>query len=367
MSKKEEKNKDIYEKLKKIGEIILQQVRKNQVPYLKVPARTTNNIVFDPKYLCYVLGDKTITRSAGNIRHVKPFAQLLKVASLCKELVKDGKRHITKRELYYISESWGSKLKFDEQPESDDIVEDIEALLGLPREDIHITPKPKGSIYGDITLRFKNPNGKYMKVNCLNTADGQSIGPRTCEAEFVDCKADKVIAIETDGMYNRLIEENAHEKFNAILINLGGQASRATRRIIKRLNEVLGLPVYIFTDGDPWGLHIAMVIMAGSAKSAHINKMLATPDAQWIGVTASDIVKYKLRSDKLKDVDFKRIKELKKDPRYKKDKRLQEELRKWEEIKKKAEQQALLKYGFRYVVDEYLPAKFKELKAPGFK
>ncbi len=354
------KGKEIKKKLENIGEEVLKDVKKNKVPKLQIPARVTKNIVFDPKYLCYVLGDKTLTRSAGNIRHVKSLAQMLKVASFCKEIV-DGTKHETKRGLYYISESWGEKLKFDIQQESDNLIEDIEAIIGNPREDIHIIPNPAGSVYGDLTLRFKNPSGKMMEINCLKTADGQTIGPRMCEAEIKKCKADKIIAIETAGMYNRLMEENAHEKFNAILVNLGGQATRATRRLIKRINEIKKIPVFIFTDGDPWGLHIAMVVMAGSAKSAHINKMLATPSATWIGVTASDIKNYKLRSDKLRDVDLRRIKELKKDPRYKKDNRLQKELETWEKIKKKAEQQALLKYGLRYVVDDYLPAKFKEL------
>ena len=353
--------KDIGEKLEKIGKNIIDQLKNKKIPKINIPTRTTQNIIFDPKYQCYVLGDKKTTRTAGNIRHVKPLAQLLKVAAFSKKLVKDGRRHNTKRELYYISESWGEKLKFDEQQEADSIVEDIEAMIGYPREDIHIIPNNRGSIYGDVTIKIKTPEGKEMKINCLQTADGQAIGPRMCEGEIVKCNANKIIAIETTGMYNRLMEENAHKKFNAVLINLEGQAARATRRLIKRLHEIKNLPVYIFTDGDPWGLHIAMVIMAGSAKSAHVNKMLATPDAQWIGVTASDIVKYKLRSDKLKEVDLKRIKELKKDPRYKKDKRLQEELITWEKIKKKAEQQALMRYGFQYVVNEYLPAKFKEL------
>jgi len=354
------KGKEIREKLEDIGKKIIADVTKKNVPNLQVPARVTNNIVFDPKYLCYVLGDKTVTRSAGNVRHVKPLAQMLKVASFCKELV-GGTKHETKRGLYYISESWGEKLKFDEQQESDNLIEDIEALIEKPREDVHIIPNPGGSVYGDLTLRFKNPAGKMMQINCLQTADGQTIGPRMCEAEIAKCNADKIIAIETAGMYNRLMEENAHKKFNAILVSLEGQATRATRRLIKRISEIKKLPVFIFTDGDPWGLHIAMVIMAGSAKSAHVNKMLATPSATWIGVTASDIKKYKLRADKLREVDFTRIKELRKDPRYKKDKRLQDELKTWEEIKKKAEQQALLKYGLRYVVDNYLPAKFKEL------
>lgn len=354
------KGNEIKKNLEDIGKKIIEDAKRGKIPNISVPARVTNNIVFDPKYLCYVLGDKTITRSAGNVRHVKPLAQMLKVASFCKGLV-GGTKHETKRGLYYISESWGEKLKFDEQQESDNLIEDIEAIIGLPREDIHIIPNPGGSVYGDLTLKFKNPAGKWMKINCLQTADGQTIGPRMCEAEIENCNAKMIIAIETAGMYNRLMEENAHEKFNAILVNLGGQATRATRRLIKRINEIKKIPVFIFTDGDPWGLHIAMVVMAGSAKSAHVNRMLATPSATWIGVTASDIKKYKLRSDKLKDVDFTRIKELKKDPRYKNDKRLQEELKIWEEIKKKAEQQALLKYGLRYVVDKYLPAKFKEL------
>jgi len=364
---KKEDKKETVSQLKSIGLEIIQQIKHKEVPFLDIPIRSTSNIIYDKKLLCYVLGGKRARRSAGNIRHVKRLAQFLKVASFCKDLVRDGTKHITKRELYYISESWGPKLKFDIQPESDDIVEDIEAMIGKPREDIKVIPNPKGSIYGDLTIKFKNPKGKTMTINCLDTADGQAIGPRTCEAQFVKTSANKVIAIETGGMYNRLIEENANEKFKALLINLGGQASRSTRRMIKRLNEEMKLPVYIFADSDPFGLHIAMVIISGSAKSAHVNKHLATPEAVWLGVTANDITKYKLKTDKMRDLDIKRIKELKKDPRYKKDKRLQNELKVWLTLGKKSEQQALLKYGFRFVVEQYLPEKFKELGAPGFK
>ncbi|MCD6215998.1 MAG: DNA topoisomerase VI [Candidatus Aenigmatarchaeota archaeon] len=359
--------KATVEELKTIGKSVLTDIKNVDIPKLVIPMRSTSNLVFDKNNSCYVLGNKTLIRSGGNIRHIKKLAQFLKVAAFCKDLVKGEKRHVTKRELYYISESWGPNLKFNEQPESDDIIEDIEASLSKPSEDIKIIPNPKGAIYGNITLRFKNPKGETMVINCLNTADGQQIGPRTAEAEFVKTDADKVIAIETGGMYNRLIEENAHEKFNAILINLGGQASRSTRRIIKRLNEELKLPVYLFVDSDPFGMHIAMVIKSGSAKSAHINKRLATPPAQWLGVTASDIIQYKLKTDKMRDLDIKRIKELQNDPRYKNNKRLQKELTIWLKLGKKAEQQALLKYGFKFVVEKYLPEKFRELKAPGFR
>lgn len=359
-------NEKIIEDLKKMGLTVINDMDRGSAPELNIPIRSTSNIVYDEKTMCYVLGKGIATRSAGNVRHVKKVAQLLKVADFAKDLLKKDQRHVTKRELYYISESWGEKLKFIDQPESDDIVEDIEAMLGKPREDIHIIPNPKGAIYGDITMRFKNPKGAMMNVSCLDTADGQQIGPRTADAEFAKCNAKMVLAIETGGMYNRLIEENAHETFKAILINLGGQASRSTRRIIKRLHDELKLPVYVFVDGDPYGLHIAMVIISGSAKSAHVNRSLATPSAEWLGVTGTDIIQYKLRSDKLKDTDIKRIKELQNDPRYKNDKRMQQELATWVKIGKKAEQQALLKYGFEFTIKEYLPKKFKEFKAPGY-
>ena len=227
--------KEIEKKLTQIGKDFVEEVKNGEIPKLHVPLRTTSNLVFDEKNLYYVIGDKMASRSIGNTKHVKKVAQLLKVASFCKDLVKQGNKHVTKRELYYISESWGKKLKFEEQPESDDMVEDIEAIISEPRENIKIIPNAKGSIYGDISLKFLNPKGETMKINCLETADGQQIGPRTCEAEFIKTSADKIIAIETSGMYNRLLEENAQEKFNALLVNLGGQASRSTRIMIKRL------------------------------------------------------------------------------------------------------------------------------------
>ena len=126
---------------------------------------------------------------------------------------------------------------------------------------------------------------------------------------------------------------------------------------IQRLNQELGLPVHIFTDGDPWGMHIAMVIISGSANAAHLRE-LTTPDATWNGVWATDIVDYKLPSVKLTDVDIKRLHELQRDPRYK-GKLWQREVKKFLKIGKKAEQEAFSRYGLTYIVDKYLPAKLE--------
>jgi len=60
---------------------------------------------------------------------VKTFAQTLKMMALSKELIETDDM-ATKREAYYISKNWG-KAGFDEQPESDTIMDDIEAMFGV--------------------------------------------------------------------------------------------------------------------------------------------------------------------------------------------------------------------------------------------
>ncbi|MFB0559739.1 MAG: hypothetical protein ACETWM_00715 [Candidatus Lokiarchaeia archaeon] len=102
-----------------------------------------------------------------------------------------------------------------------------------------------------------------------------------------------------------------------------------------------------------------MVIISGSTSSVHLLG-LATPDAILMGVWASDIERYNLPSDKLSEIDIKRCKDLLKDPRYR-SKFWQDELKTFLRIKRKAEQQAFSRYGLTYVVDEYYPAKLKQI------
>src|SRR4030042_2087809 len=148
-------------------------------------------------------------------------------------------------------------------------------------------------------------------------------------------------------MFPRLVEEQDHKKFKAILIHTAGQSPRSTRNIIHRLSKDWGLPVYIFTDGDPWGVHIAQVIVSGSANAAHL-RGLTTPDAKWIGVWASDITTYKLPTENLTDFDKNRLHELQSDPRYKEDPG-NREIELFIKIQKKAELEAFSRYGLTYI------------------
>jgi len=350
------RKEEVLERMVEFGRRIYEQLKNEEFPWVEMPARSTSNILYDPILRQYVLGDKKVRRTAKNIRHLKPLTQLIWVAYFAYELVSKWKTS-TLRDVYYSIQAY--EMTFKDQQESNDLIVDLETVLGFPREDFNIFPEERSAVYGDLTVEYTVPGYEGRRLNLTSHPDGVMIGPALTNAKFVKTTADKVIAIEKGGLFTRFIEERVHERFNAILIHTAGQAPRATRRFIRRLNEELGLPVYILTDGDPWGMHIAMVIISGSAEAAHI-RGLTTPDAKWIGVWATDIVDYKLPSDPLTEIDIKRLHELERDPRYK-DKLWQREIKTFLKIKKKSELEAFSRYGLTYIVDEYLPTKLKEV------
>jgi len=352
-----ERKKEVLANLENFGIKTYEQIDSGRFPSIEMPSRSIENIHYDPQFRQFILGDRRVRRSARNIRHLKPFTQLIWAAFFSHELASQRKTS-TLRDVYYSAQAY--EMTFTDQQESNNIITDLETVLGFSREDFNIFPEERSAVFGDLTIEYTVPGYEGRTLNLTSHPDGVLIGPALTSSEFVKTTADKVIAIEKGGLFTRFIEENVHKKFNALLVLTAGQAPRATRHFIRRLNSELNLPVYIFTDGDPWGMHIAMVIISGSANAAHLRE-LNTPDAKWSGVWATDIVNYKLPADPLDDVDVKRLYELQRDPRYK-DPLWQREIKTFMKIKKKAEQEAFSRYGLTYIVDEYLPEKLEETK-----
>ena len=350
------KSAKVLTDLRGFGSTLYNQMEKGTFPWVEMPSRSTENIFYSPDARQYILGEKSVKRSARNIRHIKPFTQMVWAGFFASELVKNRKTS-TLRDVYYSAQAY--EMTFKDQQESNNIITDLETATGFAREDFNVFPEERSAIFGDLTIEYTVPGYEGKQLNLTSHPDGVMIGPSVVSAEFAKTGCDKVIAIEKGGLFTRFIEERVHEKFNALLILTAGQAPRATRHFINRLNQELELPVFIFTDGDPWGMHIAMVIISGSANAAHL-RGLTTPDAKWGGVYATDIVDYKLPTDPLTDVDIKRLHELEKDPRYTGE-LWKREIKTFLKIKKKAEQEAFSRYGLTYIVDKYLPAKLEEM------
>ncbi|HPW74284.1 MAG TPA: DNA topoisomerase IV subunit A, partial [Methanothrix sp.] len=270
-------------------------------------------------------------------------------------------RGSTLREIYYISENWDI-AKFNEQAESDRLIEDMEIVTNLHREDFHVRPEEDGAaVFGPLRLKEQTRRGE-KQMHCQEDVGeaGYQIPFNVDNIEFISHDAQMVMAVETGGMYARLIENGFDEEYKAILVHIKGQPARSTRRIIKRLNNELDLPVVVFTDGDPWSYRIFASIAYGAIKSAHLSEHLVTPKARFLGVQPSDIVDYNLSTDKLTDKDLRALKSELSDPRFA-NPYWERQIRLQIDLKKKAEQQAFAGKGLDFVTKTYLPERLAEM------
>ena len=352
------KKEKVLTLLQNHGLIMYNDLDQGKFPQFAVPSRSVSNIVYDKKLRQYILGNASALRSSKNMSQLRSFTQLAWLAFFANKLIREGKTS-TLRDIYYSSQAFA--IDFEDQPESDNIIVDLEAILTSAREDFHIFPEERSSVFGDLTIEYTVPGYEGKRMNLSDHPDGYLIGPSLSSAELVDTSAELVIAIEKGGLFTRFVEEKVHKKFKAIIVDTAGQAPRSTRYLLRRLNGELGLPVVILADGDVYGEHIAMVIKSGSANAAHLRD-LTVPDAKWLGVWATDIEKYKLPTIPMTEFDIKRIYELQKDPRYQEG-NWKKQLEVFLKLKRKAELEAFSKYGLTNITDKYLPEKMELAKS----
>ncbi|MCU4925139.1 DNA topoisomerase IV subunit A [Halobacteria archaeon AArc-dxtr1] len=338
------------------------QFELGEIPHMEVPTRTKSNIEYDEEKGVWVYGDRTSKRTANSVRGARKLLKAVyTIEFLANQLEED--RSSTLRELYYLSESWDNdNAQFSDQDESNGLIEDLEIVSGVTREDFHMRPEESGAtIMGPLHLREQTRRGE-REIHCQEDVGegGYQIPNNPDTIEFLDTDADFILAVETGGMRDRLVENGFDDEYNALIVHLKGQPARATRRITKRLHDELGLPVTVFADGDPWSYRIYGSVAYGSIKSAHLSEYLATPEAKYIGIQPADIVEYDLPTDPLSDSDINALESELEDPRFQTD-YWEEQIELQLEIGKKSEQQSLAARGLDFVTDTYLPERLDEM------
>lgn len=353
------KRQEVISRLVNLGQEMVEEIQMEESPRIRMPQRGFGNIIFNDKKNILELGDKKSTRSFLNVAHSRKFMQSVLIASKCREFVARDKT-ASIRELYYqLKHSIpGSKENtFDDQSESDPLIVDLETALGVLREELHLKADDKGTLIGKITIE---DSGDFIDCSKLGKS-GLSVPSIIEHYKFHDVEADYILAIETGAMFDRLVEEKYHLKNNCIMVSTKGQAARGCRRLVHRLATELTLPAIMFTDGDPWGYYIYSVMKAGSMALAHESRRLGTPKMRLVGMTMTDIDKYELDkvTEKLKDVDRKRINELLQYPWFQK-KEWVKELDLMATKGVRIEQQALASKSLEFVAEEYLPEKIEK-------
>ncbi|GAB3684172.1 DNA topoisomerase IV subunit A [Salinarchaeum chitinilyticum] len=341
---------------------IYDQMNAGEIPNMTIPTRTKSNIEYSEEENVWVYGDRTSTRSANSVRGARKLLKAVYTVDFLADQL-DQDRSSTLRELYYLSESWDNdEAQFNDQDESNQLVEDLEIVTEVTREDFHMRPEESGAkVMGPLHLREQTNRGD-REIHCqLDVGQGGYQIPNNPDTiEFLENDAEFVLCVETGGMRDRLVENGFDEEYDAIIVHLGGQPARATRRLTKRLHDELDLPVVVFTDGDPWSYRIYGSVAYGSIKSAHLSEYLATPEAEFIGIQPEDIVEYDLPTDPLSDSDVNALESELEDPRYQTD-YWEEQIELQLDIEKKSEQQALASHGLDFVTDTYLPERLEEM------
>ena len=262
----------VLKQIKAIAEDIAGKIIKKKQPELNMPLRSLNNVKYDIKEGYFELLGKMKERTL-TVATIKTFAQTLRMMALSKEIVEKDDI-ATKREAYYVSKNWND-ARFMSQPESDAVMDDIKAMMMVNREQRGFIPEEKGGeIAGKLIVIDKDADtGKEIRIDCTKFGSGAYSVPSSVEELKFETEAKFILAIETAGMFQRLVKHNYWKTANCILISLGGVPTRACRRFVRRLSDEKKLPVYVFTDGDPYGYtNIYRTLKVGSGNAAHINK-----------------------------------------------------------------------------------------------
>jgi DNA topoisomerase-6 subunit A len=338
-------------------------------PKVDVPTRSSANTKWNKSRGILQMGSATQERQLFNLGQARKFMQTLIHGQGINELIAAGKT-LSLRGMYYKGlhtiqgtqgKARGSGEKtFDDQTESDGILEDLEVTIGALREELHIFAKKRGTMVGNITVIDSGDT-----IDCRRMGSGGYAIPSICEPEvlrFEKVEADFVLHVEKDTVWQRFNEDRFWEQHNCILTEGSGQPPRGVRRLLHRLNKEHGLPIICLLDCDPWGHYIYSVIKQGSISLAFESERLAIPEAKFLGIRAKDYAACELSDDvqiELNDRDIARAKQIMEYPWFADKREWQREIKQMLDNGFKMEVESLITKDISYVTETYVPERLR--------
>lgn len=279
---------EVIAKLSDIGKQIYDALEAGEYPSLEYPTSSEANVEFNIKTREYKLKGKKSIISAGNIGQVGMFGRLVWLARICKELVSKSESS-TLRGIFYTLMGIPEPLKLTKerhgQSYSNNLVELLERITGIPREALGIEAELKGTIVGPMKLKVENKLIDYSKAG----QKGYPI-PSIRDSKFVDIDADAIVVVEKSEMRLRLYGA-IPKKLNTVLIDSKGFLTRDCLGLLRMIYDKTQLPVVMLNDFDFGGLNIFVTAKNYSISSAHIPH-LNVPNLQLLGVRCDDIQRY---------------------------------------------------------------------------
>jgi DNA topoisomerase VI subunit A len=351
---------DIPHEAKVLCEKMLSDLERAKRPVLEAVKCSLDNSEYNPKVGYLTPGDKVV-KTELNVSSVQKMARTIFMLEVLLGNLKSGAVN-TKRELYYISKGLvrnDSKLKpldFDDQPESDAIIDFIGDMLEVYREEMNCFANDRGGqTYSKnlvVTETLSDGSTAVVDLGSLGTTPFQPKNkPQQFRLKAKKGKLDFCLVVESEGTANTLVANGMHNRHNCIVMGAQGVPSNGVRGWCKTIQDQLKIPIYFYGDLDAYTLqNIFRTLKAGSAASLIRNSDFSAPDVKFLGVLPEDVKKYDLLCYNVSDRDASEARSLKKakdalenDPFFqdKKNKRLADILRWLVKEKKRCEQQAV--------------------------
>lgn len=303
---------DIPKEARHLAERMLKDLENSKRPFLEAVKTSLDNSFYNAKVGYLTPGDKVV-RTELNVSSVQKLARVVFMLEiLLGNLAMSAVN--TKRELYYMCKgvikgnSRYKPLDFEDQDESDSIIDFIGDMLEVYREELNCFANDRGgqTYSQQLVVTETLPDGEKAVVD-LSTLGTTPFQPQN-KPQALKLKAKKKIdfclVVESQGTAGTLQTMGFTKRNNCILMGAQGVPSNGVRGWCKLIENQLDVPMYFFGDLDAYTMqNIFRTLKAGSAASLIRNSDFSAPNVRFLGVLPTDIKKYDLPHYKVKESD----------------------------------------------------------------
>lgn len=386
MAKKQKKmirirklDKDIPKMSVQVCETMLKDLERAKRPVLSAVKCSLDNSEYD-SHKGYLIPKGKMVQSELNVSSVQKISRAVFLLEILLNNLKGGLVN-TKRELYYISkgliksDSLYKPLDFDDQSESDSVIDFICDMLEIYREEMNCFANDRGGqTYSKnliVTETLPDNTQAVVDLSSLGTTPFQPKNKPQLFQLKKKGKLDFCLVVESEGTANTLVANGMTKRHNCIIMGAQGVPSNAVRGWCKTIQTQLKIPIFFYGDLDAYTLqNIYRTLKAGSAASLIRNADFSAPKVHFLGLLPEDVKEYDLHCYGVSTKDPSEMRSIKKardalknDPFFqdKKNKKLARILRWLISEKKRCEQQSVFSTDPKNprVLEEFIVHKIK--------
>ncbi|XP_068996901.1 meiotic recombination protein SPO11 [Embiotoca jacksoni] len=332
---------------------IVSSLSKDEAPVLALTNRSSwANVSFDSAIGLQMNSGHSVTTVRSDCpSSATKFAQILKILSVIYRLVQSNS-YATKRDIYY-----NNTQLFGSQKTVDGIVDDISCMLKLPRRSLHVLATSKGLISGD--LCYLEEDG--TRIDCHSSSAAVSVSSNIAGIRNIVSSARFVLIVEKDATFQRLLDDDFCTKLSPCIIITGkGVPDVNSRLMVRKLWDMLHVPIFALVDADPHGIEIMCIYKYGSVAMSFEAHSLTVPSVMWLGLLPSDLQRLRVPEDVLIPLtkrDESKLNSLLQRPYLSSQPDWQKEMELMQQSKVKAEIQSLAAIAPDFLTSIYLPNK----------